>query len=342
MAWMISCVPLFSAIASAAIPPIIDTHVHNADITHINYTFTTMFPDLVQNWTMASFTRAATTNSKATMRGVVLMELDKAEFTQAVGLREAGFFQATAEACDLLPSNECIPVLGIVATAPIHDGGDIMRSYLAELLRVAPRVRAVRQAIWKKGTDFFLSESFEAGLRELVPYNLPFDLLVKNWQLGDIAILAQKVPDVKFNLNHIGYPDIVNATAESTQRWKEDISALAALPNVYCKLSGLPQTYTQVRWLDNWQSILPYVSHVIHSFGAKRVNFAGNWFVLNHDGWNCKTGKYDCVHDSYAGVIDLFETLMDALQLSGEDMELIFAGTAIELYQLDNGSSVFV
>jgi len=239
-----------------------------------------------------------------------------------------------------LPTGECVPVLGIVATAPIHDGGDVMRSYLAELLHVAPRVRAVREAIWKKGADFFLNDAFEEGLRELVQHNLPFDVLVKNWQLKDFAVLAQKVPEVKFNLNHIGYPDIVNGTEESSQSWKDDISMLASLPNVYCKLSGLPQTYTQPQWLDNWQSIFPYVRHVIDAFGAKRINFAGNWFVLNHDAWNCEMGKYDCVHDSYSGLIDLFERLMTELQLSAEDMESIFARTAIELYHLDRADVV--
>lgn len=178
--------------------------------------------------------------------------------------------------------------------------------------------------------------------RRLSQYNLPFDVLVKNWQLKDFAVLAQKVPEVNFNLNHIGYPDIVNGTEESTQSWKDSISALAALPNVYCKLSGLPQTYTQPQWLDHWQSILPYVTHVIDSFGAKRVNFAGNWFVLNHDGWNCETGKFDCVHDTYAGLVDLFERLMDALQLGAEDMESIFASTAIELYHLDKADAAVV
>merc|ERR1712070_595661 len=98
----------------------------------------------------------------------------------------------------------------------------------------------------------------------------------------------------------------------------------------------------QPEWLDNWHSILPYVRHVIDTFGANRINFAGNWFVLNHDGWNCETGKYDCVRDSYSGVIDLFDRLMNALKLSAEDMELIFAGTAIDLYRLDGRDVVAV
>jgi len=328
-----------SAVASVSIPPIIDTHVHNADISHINYNFEAMFPDLIQNWTMSQFTQAATANPKATMRGAILMELDKVDLTQAVGLQEAAFFQAAAEKCDSLPTGECVPVLGIVATAPIHDGGDVMRNYLVELLRVAPRVRAVRQAIWKKGTDFFLSDAFEEGLRELAQYNLPFDVLVKNWQLKDFAVLAQKVPEIKFNLNHIGYPDIVNGTEESSQSWKDDISTLAALPNVYSNcLASRRHTRNPSGWTTGRASYLTSgTSLMLSAPSASTSQVIGLCSTMT-----AGIAKLESmiVFRTHTRVLSICSSDLNALQLSAEDMESIFAGTAIELYHLDNADVV--
>ena len=35
---------------------VIDTHVHNANLSLLNYTFPASFPDLARDWTIADFT----------------------------------------------------------------------------------------------------------------------------------------------------------------------------------------------------------------------------------------------------------------------------------------------
>jgi predicted TIM-barrel fold metal-dependent hydrolase len=261
-----------------------------------------------------------------------------------VELQEAAFFQSIADKCNAgaAGAGECVPVLGIVAGAPIHQGALVVEEYLDSLLEIAPKTRAVREAIWKKGADVFLSDAFVEGLTAVARRNLTFDLLVKNWQLKDIATLAKRVPDLRFNLNHIGYPSISNATLESDAAWQKDISALAALPNVFCKLSGLPQTYSEFGWLEDWKKIVPYVRHVIKTFGASRVNFAGNWFVLNHDGWNACTSKYDCDSWSYGHMVTLVRKVMESLELSADELEQVFSGTAVNLYSLNLTSFVLI
>jgi L-fuconolactonase len=53
--------------------------------------------------------------------------------------------------------------------------------------------------------------------------------------------------------------------------------ALAALPNVVCKVSGV---VTETRGAD-WtlDGVRPFVAHALDSFGYDRCLFASDWFV---------------------------------------------------------------
>jgi L-fuconolactonase len=82
--------------------------------------------------------------------------------------------------------------------------------------------------------------AFVEGLQAVGAAGLAFDLLVEKESLPAAAALAAAAPDVPINLNHLGYPDVGNASAFA--QWRDDLAALAAVrPTVYCKLSGLPQ-----------------------------------------------------------------------------------------------------
>ena len=56
-----------------------------------------------------------------------------------------------------------------------------------------------------------------------------------------------------------------------------NLRALADLPNVWCKISGL---VTEAD-LQHWQpaDLQPYIDHVIECFGFDRVMFGGDWPV---------------------------------------------------------------
>ena len=51
--------------------PVIDTHVHNADVSKFSYTFPKSFPSLNKSWSLQEYRNAS---AGTTIRGVVLME----------------------------------------------------------------------------------------------------------------------------------------------------------------------------------------------------------------------------------------------------------------------------
>eukprot|EP00658_Telonema_sp_P-2_P041788 TRINITY_DN29925_c0_g1_i3.p1 TRINITY_DN29925_c0_g1~~TRINITY_DN29925_c0_g1_i3.p1 ORF type:complete len:106 (-),score=13.00 TRINITY_DN29925_c0_g1_i3:256-573(-) len=100
------------------------------------------------------------------------------------------------------------------------------------------------------------------------------------------------------------------------------MSKLASQPNVFVKLSGLPQTFAHCGWTA--QDFEPYIRQVVEVFGAERVNFAGNWFVLNEVKWCGEYGR-------------MFDTVLESLSrinTSAADLDMIFWGTAQRLYNI--------
>lgn len=77
-----------------------------------------------------------------------------------------------------------------------------------------------------------LERSFIEGLEVLADKGLIFESCTRVDELIDIYQAAAQVPDLKLVINHCG-----NVT-ELTPEYKEAMTKLASLPNVYCKLSG--------------------------------------------------------------------------------------------------------
>jgi L-fuconolactonase len=69
--------------------------------------------------------------------------------------------------------------------------------------------------------------------------------------------------------------------------WRTDLKALAALPNVICKISGLT---TEADW-KTWQpaDLKPYFEQALECFGFDRILFGSDWPVAtlatNYEGW---------------------------------------------------------
>merc|ERR1719320_1036657 len=114
-----------------------------------------------------------------------------------------------------------------------------------------------------------------AGLSVLQEFGVPFDLLINPHQLKVTKYLVSKLPNVTFNLNHIGYPNVSNP--EFDHKWAEGMLDLADLPNLYVKLSGLPQCFGSMAWTP--EDFRPYIEFILNTFPSDRINFAGNWFV---------------------------------------------------------------
>ncbi|GAC1642691.1 MAG: amidohydrolase family protein [Ktedonobacteraceae bacterium] len=164
---------------------------------------------------------------------------------------------------------------GIVAAAPIEFGLRT-RTYLEALVALDPRIKGVRRNLQnEEDLQFFLSPDFVRGVQLLSEYHLSFDICVRHWQLSGINELVRRCPDTLFILDHLGKPNVKEHLLDP---WRDHLRALAALPNVVCKISGMVTEADHTMWkLDD---LAPYLSHVLEVFGEDRVAFGGDWPVV--------------------------------------------------------------
>lgn len=172
----------------------------------------------------------------------------------------------------------------IVAAAPVELGTSL-RGHLEALVALSPLVKGVRRNIQDEAEpDFCLHPDFVEGVRLLAEYGLSFDLCIRQWQLRSVVELVRKCPDTRFILDHLGKPDIKQ---HGLDPWREHLAQLAALPNVWCKVSGLVTEADPRRWTSD--DLAPYVAYTLEVFGEDRVVFGGDWPVLllasSYDRW---------------------------------------------------------
>jgi L-fuconolactonase len=85
---------------------------------------------------------------------------------------------------------------------------------------------------------------------------------------------ARAFPEMRFVIEHIAKPDILNREIEA---WSRGMAPFAGLPNVACKLSGMVTEADLDGWTAN--DLRPYVSRVLEWFGEDRVMFGSDWPV---------------------------------------------------------------
>jgi predicted TIM-barrel fold metal-dependent hydrolase len=120
------------------------------------------------------------------------------------------------------------------------------------------------------------SETFRANVRKLGARGLPFDMCFLARQLPIALELARACEGTRLVLDHCGVPDIAGGAIDP---WRGEVSALARMPNVWAKLSGVlaycaPGTATLA-------TIRPYVEHVIAAFGPDRCLWGSDWPVVD-------------------------------------------------------------
>lgn len=118
--------------------------------------------------------------------------------------------------------------------------------------------------------------TFRRNLKAIGAKGLAFDMCFLARQLPIALNLAKACPDQLLVLDHCGVPDIAGGGFAD---WAKRITALAALPHVQCKISGIsaycaPGTATLA-------TLRPYVDHVISAFGPNRLVWGGDWPVVN-------------------------------------------------------------
>lgn len=123
--------------------------------------------------------------------------------------------------------------------------------------------------------DWILNPALAPALNAIAAEGLVFDALILSHQLGAIAILAARHPQMSIVLDHGAKPRLGDAPAMA--RWRDGIVALAANANVCCKVSGL---LTELQPGAGQQDVMDAVGHLLDCFGPERLIWGSDWPVL--------------------------------------------------------------
>lgn len=162
---------------------------------------------------------------------------------------------------------------------------------------------------------FMLDEKFMRGIGLLSGYGFTYDVLINLRHLPYVPEFLAAFPNQRFVIDHLAKPFIKDKQLEE---WKQNIEAVAAFPNVYCKVSGLT---TEADW-NNWTSddFEPYLNVVFNTFGTHRLMFGSDWPVCNLAG-------------GYNGVLAAIDKYIG--RLSEHDKQLFWGKNSIEFYGLE-------
>jgi len=175
-------------------------------------------------------------------------------------------------------------------------------------------VKGYRRILHVMPDDLSQSTTFRSNIRKIGARNLSFDVCVLAGQLPIALELAMACDATQLVLNHCGVPDIAGAGLDP---WRADISALAALPHVACKVSGL-LAYCPPN-SANLATIRPYIEHVIAEFGPDRLVWGSDWPVVNLAN----------------GLTDWISVTREIMaELSADEAAALAGGTAQRLYRL--------
>ena len=176
-----------------------------------------------------------------------------------------------AETADFLAVDDDL-VAGVVGWADLAHPA--VADALAELASTGPLVGVRHQALAERDPAGWLTSApVRRGLAALEAAGLPFDLLLRPEHLAAAAVVARAHPSLRFVLDHLGKPPIATGAPE---RWATAFRALAAEPNVSCKLSGV-HTIAATDWTP--AELDPYLDTALDAFGADRVLFGSDWPV---------------------------------------------------------------
>ncbi|HWL69496.1 MAG TPA: amidohydrolase family protein [Geminicoccus sp.] len=238
---------------------IVDTHVHLWDPAEIPMDWCAGAPALSRPFGLAELDEA---RGAVQLEQVVFVECD---VVPGRSLDEARRIATMAEADPRLA--------GIVAHAALEDGAKVAPHL--EALAGLGLVKGVRRLLQNEADDAFcLRPDFQAGLALLPNYGFHFELCIFHRQFPAVLELVARHPEVRFVLDHIGKPGIKAGIVEP---WWTFIKALAAFPNVICKLSGVATEADHAGWRE--AEIRPYMDRALDVFGSERVMFGGDWPV---------------------------------------------------------------
>lgn len=193
-----------------------------------------------------------------------------------------------------------------------------------------PKMRGLRPMLQGLADDsWILDPQLEPAIEAMIATGMSLDALVFNRHLPYLRLFAKRHPQLSIVIDHAAKPAIAahglqqpTGFYEKTgfNEWADSISALADLPQVYCKVSGL---LTEAGAAQGAAELKPYVDHLYSAFGAHRLMWGSDWPVLNL-AQNQAFNRYDAW---LAMTKDLLQNLGEA------EREAILGGTAQRFYR---------
>jgi L-fuconolactonase len=122
--------------------------------------------------------------------------------------------------------------------------------------------------------EWFCRADVWRGLAAVEARGLAYDILVRARELPAATKTVAAFPELRFVLDHIAKPRIADGRDDL---WQQRMPALAALPNVSVKLSGMITEASWASWTPS--DLRPFLQSVIEWFGIDRVMFGSDWPV---------------------------------------------------------------
>src|SRR5262245_3468347 len=204
-------------------------------------------------------------------------------------------------------------IAGVVGWVPLAEPCEVER--VLDALMAERALVGVRHLVnIEPDPDWVVRPDVLEGLRTLSRCGLTFDYVgILPRHLEHIPLVAQRVPELRIAIDHLGRPPIA---ARALEPWSSLIARAARMPNVFAKLSGLDTGSA-----DEWTAvdIAPYIDRALELFGPDRLMFGSDWPVANLRGGYTKVWV---------------ETNRTLARLSRDERDRILGGTAIAFYRL--------
>lgn len=164
--------------------------------------------------------------------------------------------------------------------------------------------------------EWMLAPTVGRALEAMQAEGLVLDMPALPRHLPRLLVIADRHPDLPIVVDHLAKPFIA---AQKLDPWRADMAALAARPNIFCKLSGMV-TEAAPDW--SVEDLRPYAEHVMGVFGPARILWGSDWPVVDLAG-------------GYSRWLLAAETL--TADLSADERAAIFGGTAERVYLRQRG-----
>jgi len=240
---------------------LLDTHQHLVYREKASYGWTKDIPSLAEgNFTLDDY---KTLTEGLGIGGTLFMEtgVDDPDYQQ-----ETRFVKSLAD-------NSDNGMIGLISSIR-PESDEAFENWLEETIEMG--VVGYRRILHVMPDDTSQSDIFRKNVRKIGVSGKTFDICFLPGQLPVACELAKACENTKLILNHCGVPDIAG---NGLDPWRQDIKALAQIPNVICKLSGL-MAYC-APGTSSLETIEPYVDHVLNCFGPNRMVWGSDWPVVN-------------------------------------------------------------